>query len=295
MGPFHLTPFLNDHNGFDTYSVLVEADGRRLFYSADFQGHGRKSNIFKEMLRKPPRDVDVMLMEGTNVRGEDKGAPDLSEDEVEKAIMDQVRHTSGMTLVTYSSQNIDRLVTLYRARSEPTRSWLSISTRPRWRKPRGGRASPYPVGATCWSMCRTPADPHQPDEGLRTPRPYQVCPNLSRRARDRRSDLVMTFRMSMARELEKAECLEGASRSGRCGRDISNAHQRNVTSTSLSKHQIPHQIHHASGHAYLNDLKKLAAAVAPQRLVPIHSLAADRFAEHFDHVERHEDGEWWEV
>jgi ribonuclease J len=33
IGPFRVTPYLNDHSAFDAYSVLVEAGGSRLFYS----------------------------------------------------------------------------------------------------------------------------------------------------------------------------------------------------------------------------------------------------------------------
>ena len=53
LGPFAITPFLNDHSAFDTYSLLIEADDRRLFYSADLQAHGRKANIFEEFVRNP--------------------------------------------------------------------------------------------------------------------------------------------------------------------------------------------------------------------------------------------------
>lgn len=63
----------------------------------------------------------------------------------------------------------------------------------------------------------------------------------------------------------------------------------------LAKHAIPLKVHHAPGHAYVDDLKKLAEAVAPERLVPIHSFAANRFADHFANVVLHDDGEWWEV
>lgn len=35
IGPFTVTPYLNDHSAFDAYSLLVEADGRRLFYTGD--------------------------------------------------------------------------------------------------------------------------------------------------------------------------------------------------------------------------------------------------------------------
>lgn len=65
-GDFRITPFLNDHSAFDAYSLLVEADGRRLFYKSDIRGHGRKAAIFEQLLRQPPEDVDVLLTEGTN-------------------------------------------------------------------------------------------------------------------------------------------------------------------------------------------------------------------------------------
>ena len=52
---------------------------------------------------------------------------------------------------------------------------------------------------------------------------------------------------------------------------------------------------HTSGHASVKDLRRLVDAVRPGRVVPMHSEATDRFAELFPRVERHADGEWWEV
>ena len=68
MGGFRITPFLNDHSAFDAYSLLIEADGRRLFYTGDIRGHGRKAAMFEELLDEPPSDVDALLMEGTHIR-----------------------------------------------------------------------------------------------------------------------------------------------------------------------------------------------------------------------------------
>lgn len=48
----------------------MEAGGRRLYYSGDFRGHGRKQAIFHELLRKPPEGVHVLLLEGTHIRDE---------------------------------------------------------------------------------------------------------------------------------------------------------------------------------------------------------------------------------
>lgn len=118
VGPFRVTPYLNDHSAFDAYSLLIESGGKRLFYTGDIRGHGRKLAIFEELLRKPPTGVDVLLMEGTNIRpsaGLGDKPSQLTEDDVEAACVKRFRATKGMALVVTSAQNIDRLVTLYRA------------------------------------------------------------------------------------------------------------------------------------------------------------------------------------
>ena len=68
IGPFTITPYLADHSAFDAYSLLVEAGGIRLFYTGDLRGHGRKHAAFDWLLDDPPTDVDVLLLEGTNLR-----------------------------------------------------------------------------------------------------------------------------------------------------------------------------------------------------------------------------------
>jgi ribonuclease J len=59
---------------------------------------------------------------------------------------------------------------------------------------------------------------------------------------------------------------------------------------------VPLEIVHTSGHASIVDLKRLAHAMAPEALVPVHTFGGDRFAELFGtNVSRRMDGEWWEV
>lgn len=296
IGPFLVTPFLNDHNGFDTYSTLIEANGRRLFYSADFQGHGRKSAIFQEMLRKPPTDVDVMLMEGTNVRGDDETAPERTEDEVERDIAAQVEATKGMTLVTYSSQNIDRLVTLYRVAKRTgktlvvdlyTATMAQATERDTIPSPGWERLLVYVPNLQRIRIAKTKAF-----ERLDPIKKVRIFPEG---LAQRRSELIMTFRMSMANELLKANCLEGASAIWSMWPGYLQRPSEKRYLDFLEDLDIGLQIHHASGHAYLDDLKRLASAVAPRRLVPIHSFAHKRFVDFFDDVELHDDGIWWEV
>jgi ribonuclease J len=67
VGPFAVTPFLVDHSAFDAHAFLIEVGGRRIFYTGDFRFSGRKAVLSRRLLENPPRDVDVMLMEGTTL------------------------------------------------------------------------------------------------------------------------------------------------------------------------------------------------------------------------------------
>ncbi len=65
IGPFEIIPYLVDHSAYDAYSILISANGKRLFYSGDFRAHGRKAKLFQKMIKNPPKNIDVLLMEGT--------------------------------------------------------------------------------------------------------------------------------------------------------------------------------------------------------------------------------------
>ncbi len=52
IGPFRVTPFLVDHSAFDAYPLLLEADGKRVFYSGDFAPMGVKERCPKNPTRR---------------------------------------------------------------------------------------------------------------------------------------------------------------------------------------------------------------------------------------------------
>ncbi|WP_259673934.1 MBL fold metallo-hydrolase [Rhizobium sp. NZLR10] len=54
LGPFTITPRLMDHSGFDAYGFLIEAGGKRVYYSGDIRGHGRKAALFERFVKSPP-------------------------------------------------------------------------------------------------------------------------------------------------------------------------------------------------------------------------------------------------
>jgi len=60
LGPFRITPYLVDHSAYDAFALLVEAKGRRLFYSGDLRGHGHKAALFERLVAHPPRPIRSM-------------------------------------------------------------------------------------------------------------------------------------------------------------------------------------------------------------------------------------------
>jgi ribonuclease J len=112
VGAFRITPHLTDHSAFDAYMLFIEVEGKRILYSGDFRTHGRKSALVDRFIAAPPSDIDVLLMEGTNL-GSDKSC--ATESDLESDFEALFRQTKGRVFVAWSAQNVDRTVTLYRA------------------------------------------------------------------------------------------------------------------------------------------------------------------------------------
>ena len=102
-----------DHAAFDAHAFLVKADGVSLFYTGDFRLHGRKKKVIDWMKYNLDQNIDYLLMEGTTIGRDDDGFP--SEDELEEKFVEQFTSNAGICFVYASGQNIDRLVSLYRA------------------------------------------------------------------------------------------------------------------------------------------------------------------------------------
>ncbi len=110
---FEITPFLVDHSAFDALAFLIEANGTRVFYSGDFRGHGRKSTLFTKMVDAPLKGIDCLLMEGSMIgRGEQIYKDEVA---VERGIKEVLENKDNIAFLFASSQNIDRLVSAYKA------------------------------------------------------------------------------------------------------------------------------------------------------------------------------------
>lgn len=298
LGPFTVTPFLNDHSAFDAYSLLVEAGGRRLFYTGDIRGHGRKAGIFEELLRKPPTDVDVLLMEGTNLQPGLPDKPTVTEADIETTMIEQFEQTTGPALVVTSSQNIDRLVTIYRATLQSDRDLVMDAYTGDIARATGNDKIPRPHPEwerihsylPKWQAVRIKQA--EAFDRLADVNPYRVYPED---IADDPSRYVMLFSASEGRRLADAGALVGATCSWSLWSGYLDEPSGQRLRTFLDEHDVPLAHHHTSGHASVTDLRRLAEALSPDRVVPIHTFGGDDYATVYDRIDVQPDGGWWDV
>lgn len=295
IGPFRITPFLVDHSAYDAYALQIEASGRHLFYSGDIRAHGRKAALFERLVSKPPERIDTMLMEGSSLGRLNEHDRFENESAIEARLAESFGRP-GLVLISASAQNIDRLVSIYRACKRTGRTLL--------------------LDLYAMEILRATGNPNLP--GIGWPNLSVYVPEYQRRhiARNQRFDLlepyksarvfrehiaeiadkaVMLFRPAMARDLDLGHLWDNARAIWSQWDGYLQAGPGAKLRDDLLERGIPLAVVHTSGHASIPDLKRLASALNPGRLVPIHTFHGDRFSDYFDNVTRRADGEWWDV
>jgi ribonuclease J len=294
LGPFTITPFLVDHSAYDSYAVLVESDGKQLFYTGDFRAHGRKASLIDKLIDNPPKNVDILLMEGTCVGREDKTFP--TENELVPQLVDIFQKTPGMPLVWCSGQNIDRLVTIFKACLASKRQFildmytaevLRATENPRLPQAEWNEVQVFLPNTQRWRIKNEKAF-----DISNSYKPHRIYWDQLAAAA---SKSVMLFRPSMVRDLEKADCLKD----GCVVCSLWDGYledEKNLWFLNWMKERsLPLYHCHTSGHASVPDLRRLRDAFTGAVAVPVHLMDWEKFAKLFDNVRLRDDGEWWDV
>jgi len=289
---FSVTPYLMDHSAFDAYGFLVSAGGKSVFYTGDFRGHGRKRKLFDRLTKNPPK-VNALIMEGTFV-GDRSNELTVTEDELEDMFVKVIEKTPGIVLVTSSSQNVDRIVTIFKATKRTGRKFIidfytaeilerlksfARLPQPSWREIRVS----YPqFSARRFEKLglKDILDKHRPN-GIRWTRINEI-----------ESQAVMLIRSGFLWDLKKFLDLKNASwiYSMWPGYFERSKPLRNLKAF-LEEKNAHYEYLHTSGHAKLADLKRLTDAMAPEMVIPIHTFHAKRFKDFFPDVRMVDDGE----
>jgi len=301
VGPFTVTPYLTDHSAFDAHMLLVECAGRRILYSGDFRRTGRKAALVSRLMAAPPSPLDVLLLEGTTLG---RTEPFPTEAELEDALVAIFRRTGGRVFISWSAQNIDRTVTIYRACKRTGRTLVldlyALDVLERLSAlydslPRLGW--PQIRGVITNSMKRLYEDPDR----LNAPDFVTHCATsghaIGAAALGEIQDAVVMLRPSLLRDftgkglaITRDDAWVFSMWSGYLEDGAYADIRRQFDAAGAAFAQI-----HTSGHASAIDLQEFAARMAPRHLVPIHSFDWDQHAHRFANVRRLRDGEPFEI
>lgn len=292
IGPFRVTPLLTDHSAFDAYMLMIEVDGKTLLYSGDFRIHGRKASLVRRLMAQPPAALDVLLMEGTNL-GSDK--PAKSETDLEADFVSLFGRTPGRVFVSWSAQNLDRTVTLYRASLRSGRTLVVdlytaevlLLLADAGRLPQPGWDGLKVVITRGFSRLYKSRG-----RGQFVDRMAQFGLSAAALARDAHRWVVM-IRPSLIQDM-RAKGVEPGPQDAWSFSQW-RGYLREPDGQSLSRWfeeggSTADHIH-TSGHASETDLHSFARAMRPRVLVPIHGVAWDTEAEAFESTRRLRDGE----
>lgn len=246
---------------------------------------------------KLPKGVDAMLLEGTTLSRTDQTSSPISESGLENEFAQYFRETNGLVMVQASAQNIDRLVTVYRACLKARRTLvIDLYT------------------ALVLEATGNPRIPqsHWPNIAISIPLRQRVqikrnawFEQLQRHSAHRiflKRDVcrcpekyVLLFRDLWRRDLDAAACLAESAFVHSQWAGYLHGDGFAPIKAWLEANQIPLRIIHTSGHADPDGLKKLAHAVKPKVLVPIHTTNPGAYNDFGIPVAQYDDGEWWTV
>lgn len=218
------------------------------------------------------------------------------EQALERRLVEVFRETPGMVLVAFSGQNIDRLVTVYRAALEVDRDLVVDLHGASIAQATGNPNIPQPghkrLKVIVPQNQRVRVKNAREFDRVESIRRVRVFPKQSADAPGSR---VLVYRSSLMADLERAGCLKGARMVWSMWEGYLREESGRPLHAFLDRHGIPLTVEHTSGHASVEDLRRLVDGLNPRRVVPMHTEAPERFAELLDRVEFHHDGEWWEV
>jgi len=272
-GNFTITPYLVDHSGFDAMAFLIESEGTRIFYSGDFRGHGRKKVLFDNLLKKPPKDIDYLILEGSMI-GRDNGKYE-TESDIENELTSLFKDKHSLFFIACSSQNIDRIVSIYRACIKTNRTFV---------------IDPYTafvldklkiissnIPQYNWNNMKVFFVSNTYTERMaegKTLYKYKSAKISYQEIESMRSNVVIKDSHMIRNIFAKKKALSDAE----LIYSMWDGYLREIK-PFWEKHAVNIIKVHSSGHAYIEELKSLVNALKPKHIIPNHTFYPEKYSD----------------
>lgn len=308
IGDFKITPYLVDHSAFDAMAFLIEdkVSSKGLFYSGDFRAAGWKSKVFDRFIANPPQGVTALLLEGTMMEREGGKYP--AEEDILTRMVELIKETNKKVIFACcSGQNIDRIVTFYKA-VRKTGSLLVLD--------------PYTACVLKSIETSHNSIPQMDWDGVRVfiadyygkrdiyinkiadSEFRRILPGLGRAKLkpsgfpSLKQKAVVLMRNTMIPAVTQIPDIKGCKlvySQWKGYLDKRDKPDVKKFKAFVSKYDIDLEYIHTSGHATVNKLQELATVIAPRKVIPIHTNLPKEYKNVFPNVLELQDGQSFDL
>lgn len=121
FGDIKVTPYTIDHSAFDAYMLLIEAEGKRILHTGDFRMHGARGGKMPAVFEKYCKNIDLLITEGTMLSRVDEKV--ITEHEIGRQA-DKLLNGNKYVFALCSSTNIDTIAEFYNAAEKNKRPFI---------------------------------------------------------------------------------------------------------------------------------------------------------------------------
>jgi ribonuclease J len=297
FGDFTITAYSVDHSIYGAQAFLIEADGKTALYSGDLRMHGRKPGMHRSLIEAiAPRNIDVLLMEGTHIGH--PGHKGVNEYQLEDEITELIKSASGITLASFSPQHVDRLVGMLRATKKSGKVFVADAYTAFVMRLIASETSVPSPESTEWVKVFFPKFFLESYERKRMQTFFSLMAPARIEMDEIRSvpsNYVMIFRPSMMDSDFGGTLPNGA----RClySRWSGYLEQQEWQTTQAKLSEVNGDLIelHTSGHIFYDDIVDFVGQIDAKKVIPIHTFEAERFSDYFDYVTRLSDGEVFQI
>lgn len=291
-GNFCIKPYLMDHSAFDAAAFEISSEGKTVIYTGDFRGHGRKAACLDRFIAQVPRGADALLIEGTMFGRQDEQV--LTEEELENEAAEMMKNCFGPVLFQSSSQNIDRLVSLFRASLKAKRLFVIdvYTANVLFVLRQLGNKLPYPSEKYSNIKVFYPYYLTQRvfnEIGGEYAKRFSAFHMPKDKLKKVQNQAVMLVRPSMIKDIERC-MLQNGTFLYSMWQGYRNSEPQLKLEQMLQSAGFLIKSLHTSGHASVPDIRRVMIDVNPKKIVPIHTMTPDAFAGISDTVELQTDG-----
>ena len=272
IGDFTIIPHEVDHSAGGSLAFEIIHNGKKILYTGDLRFHGRISYLSRNLAKI--KNVDYLIMEGSTL-----GRPD-QKIKTEDDVFDEITNaftTDKLCFVNFSSQNLDRFISVYKACLRTKKSLVidpytcfvlenfkEISKNiPQWnwnniRVYFGGGKHTKNL-ADSGKLFTYKNKKISAEEILSDPEKYVV-----------KTAKAICVKILSLYDISKIEYIYS----------IWSGYLDNPSYLNILKPQIKHI--HTSGHAYVKDLQEFVQRIKPKVIIPIHTEMPQKYSQLYD-------------